>query len=170
MSLPGITAPPGTPVFFALGHAIAESSVFATVKMGRGHTRTRRKQSVPERIVSVQWQLEADEMTAVINWYEDTLKSGSLEFAAHVAAEVTGGLVYWAARWKSFSTELQHLGRGRVSGELFLHGEPSGEVPNTSSLSMALNVALRSLPGSIAGNTNLSMQIDVALHSITTGS
>lgn len=170
MALPGITAPPGTPVFFVLGHAIDESSVFAQVRPARGHSRARRKQSVPERTVSVQWQLEADTMAAVWNWYEDTLKAGSLEFSAHVAAEVTTGLVYWQARWKTISFELQHLGRGRVSGELFLRGEPSAEAPNTSSLAMEINVPLRSILGSIAGNADLTMEISLALSSITTGS
>jgi hypothetical protein len=170
MSLPGITAPPGTPVFFYLGHAVNESSVFATVKMAAGHSRARRKQSVPERIVSVQWQLEAAEMKAVVDWYEDTLKAGALEFSAHVAAETITGLVYWQARWKSFSTELQHFGRGRISGELFLRGEPSTDAPNTSSLAMEIGIALRSIRGSIAGNANLAMEIEVDLISLHVGS
>jgi hypothetical protein len=168
--LPGITAPEGTPVFFVLGHSIVESNPHGVVKMARGHSRTRRLRTKPERTVSVQWQLEADQMGAVIDWYEETLKAGAEPFSAHVAAEEQGGLVYWWARWKTFSTEMQHLGRGRVSGEIFLRGDASADPPNTSSLRMEVRAALRSIPGSIVGNSTLAMEVGAALVSIQTGS
>lgn len=143
MSLPGITAPTGTPLFLADGHSIAEDSMFDSVRSRSGHARLRRVRTAGERVVSVAWFLEADELLAVIDWFEDVLQAGALEFAALVANQGPGQR-WWRARWMSFQTELLHKGRGRVTGTLLLVGSPSETGPDLSQLAAEISVALRS--------------------------
>lgn len=178
MSLPGITAPVGTPLFLADGHSITEDSMFAAVRSRTGHARLRRVRTAGERIVSVAWLLEADELLSVIDWFEDTLQSGALEFAALVANQGPGQR-WWRARWVSFETEMLHKGRGRVTGTLFLIGDPSETGPDLSQLAAEAVVALQSsatatIPALLAaevvialqaqsGDTLLAAEVDVGL-------
>lgn len=178
MSLPGITAPVGTPLFLADGHSITEDSMFAPVRPRTGHSRLRRVRTAPERVVSVGWLLEADELLRVIEWFEDTLQAGALEFAALVANQGPGQR-WWRARWVSFQTEMLHKGRGRVTGTLFLVGDPSETGPDLSQLAAEAVVALQSsasatIPSLLAaevvialqaqsGDTLLAAEVDIAL-------
>lgn len=167
MALPGITAPPGTPVFLAIGHSVEEDSVHGNVPYSTGHSRTRRKQTSTERVVSVQWQLNPEQMAAVDFWFERTLKVGSLTFAALVKDEVTEGMAWWEARWVSAPQfDMQHYGKGRSNGRLFLMGEGQSQAPDTSSLAVAYSVELRSAGTMPAGNTSLAVAYSVQLLSI----
>lgn len=163
MSLPSITAPPGTPVFLAAGHGIEEDSVYAQVGMTTGHSRTRRVWTVPERVVSVSWILEPEQLAAVDAWYEDDLLAGSRQFAAQVANQGVGSrLLWWTARWIDYSVELMHLGRGRVFGALLLTGEGSEIGPSTA-LAMEISVPLLDIRSSLYPPTALAIEIEVAL-------
>jgi len=143
MSLPGITAPTNAPLFLADGHAIEEQSVYSAMQPRVGPARLRRVRTVLERVVSVAWFLEADEMLAVEAWYEDVLQAGALEFAALVANQGSGQL-WWRARWISFQTEMLHKGRGKVTGTLLLTGTGTTTPPDTSTLEAEISVALQS--------------------------
>jgi hypothetical protein len=162
MTLPLITVPEGTPCFLAEGHGIDEDSVFAQVPFATGHSRARRVWSVTERLVSVSWLLEADEMAAVDEWFEDTLQAGAAEFAAQVK-NVGAGLLWWRARWVSFQTEMLHLGRGRVSGVLLLTGEGSVTGPETGVLRMEVLVPLLDVRSLVDVAKPLAMEVLVPL-------
>lgn len=167
MALPGITAPPGTPTFLAIGHEIEEDSVFATVAYSTGHSRTRRRQTVTERVVSVHWQLNPDQMRDVDSWFKLTLKNGALSFAAYVKDEITAGMAWWEAKWITAPQwDMQHLGRGRANGQLLLLGEGSSAAPDTSTLGAGYRVPLLSGSGVVAGNSILGAGYFVALLSI----
>lgn len=162
MSLPGITAPTGTPLFLADGHSIGEDSMFDSVRSRTGHARLRRVRTAGERVVSVAWFLEADELLAVIDWFEDVLQAGALEFAALVANQGPGQR-WWRARWISFQTELLHKGRGRVTGTLLLVGQPSETGPDLSQLAAEVSVALQSsaavtIPALLAAEIVIALQ------------
>lgn len=162
MSLPSITAPSGTPPFLAYGHGIEEDSVFANVKSATGHGRKRRVYTVPERVVQVSWFLDADELEAVEDWYENTLQAGSLEFAAQVANQGPG-LLWWTARWVDIQYELLHFGRARVTGSLFLTGEGSETGPDTSDLAMEVVVALIDIRSKAVLSSSLAMEVVINL-------
>lgn len=164
MTLPSITAPPGTPAFLVDGHAIEEDSVFAQVRTATGHSRARRRWTVIERVVAVSWLLEADQLEAVDSWYEDALLVGEREFAAQIANQGAGARkLWWRARWISFDIEMLHKGRGLVSGSLFLTGEGSAEGPDTGALAMEVAVSLLDIRSSIFLPADLAMEIDVEL-------
>jgi hypothetical protein len=162
MTLPTITAPSGTPVFLAEGHGIEEDSVFAQVKFATGHSRARRVWTVTERVVSVQWFLEADEMLAVDDWYENVLLAGAREFSAYVRNQ-GDGMLWWRARWVEYRTEMLHKGRGRVTGSLLLTGEGSVTGPDTGALEMEIAVALLDTRSTVSVPSGLAMEISIAL-------
>lgn len=161
MSLPGIIAPPGTPVFLAEGHQIAEDSVFAQVNFRSGHARSRRARTVPERVVSVSWFLEADQLADVESWFENDLQAGALQFAARVANQGPG-LLYWTARWIEFQTQMLPLGRGLVTGTLLLTGEGSETGPDLSELAAEVSVALAGAATATIPN-ELAAEVVIAL-------
>lgn len=169
MALPGIIAPPEAPVFLADGHEIEEISGYVQVQMQTGHSRPRRVRSLRERMVNVEWFLEAGPMLAVYEWYEGTLDAGTRLFAARVATQGPGptsgvwpSLSWWTARWVQFQTEMLHKGRGRVFGRIYLIEGPFETGPDLSSLAMEIRVPLlgSSLPSIPAA---LAMEIVVAL-------
>lgn len=158
MALPGITAPPGTPVFLASGHSIDESKSVGIVRYGTGHSRSRRMQATTEREVSIEWQLNADQKPAVDYWGERTLKVWSLTFAAYVKDELTQGMAWWEARWiEAPAWNMQHYGKARLQGRLFLMGEGQSEAPDTSTLGVAYSIELLSSGSMVAGNTSLAV-------------
>jgi hypothetical protein len=161
-ALPLITVPAGLPVFLADGHSIDEDSVYAQVGYITGHSRARRVHTGPEREVAVSWILEADEMAAIDDWYENTLQAGALQFAVQVENQ-GAGLLWWTARWIDFQTEMMHLGRGRVSGRLFLIGEGSVAGPEFGALSMEIGCALLDVRSVVTLPTGLAMEIGCAL-------
>jgi len=164
MTLPTITAPPGTPVFLADGHGITDDSVFALWKPNTGHSRTRRVWTVSERIVTVQWFLEAEDLAAVDTWLEETLEAASLPFAARVRNQGDGeALLWWRARWVDYSFDMLPLGRARMSGRLFLTGEGSETGPDTSALAMEAGIALIDIRSSIELPSHLAMEVGLAL-------
>jgi hypothetical protein len=164
VGLPSITAPSGCPVFLADGHGIDEDSLYAQVPMATGHSRTRKRYTVTDRVVTVRWLLEPALLTAVDDWYENTLLAGTRQFAARVRNQGAGpALLWWRARWIDFSTELMHLGRGLVSGRLLLTGEGQVDGPETGALAMEVSVALLDIRSSVAVQAHLAMEILVAL-------
>lgn len=146
MSLPGITAPPGTPPFLSDGHANQDDPLFAQVRTATGHSRARRVRTVPERVADVSWFLDAAELAAIDTWYWDTLQCGALEFAAHVRNRGPG-MLWYRARWISFETEMLTLQRGRLRGQLLLMGDGEVNPPDTSALRSEVTAALLSLSG-----------------------
>lgn len=144
MALPTIVAPPQVPPFLADGHEFDEDSVYAAVALGTGHSRLRRVRQATERIVNVSWYLDAEAMQAVDAWYENELQAGALPFAAHVANQNGTGAAWWSARWVSFEIEMLHLGDGRLTGALYLFGEPSDEPPELGSFAVEFGIELRS--------------------------
>lgn len=163
MSLPGVTEPAGLRPFLVAGHAIQEDSVFEQIKFITGHSRARRQRTVAERVVSVSRILDAADMKAYDDWYEDVLLSGSLQFAVQVADQASKGLLWWTARWVSYQFEMMHLGRGQMTGQLFLTGEGSTTPPDTSALASETLIALIGLPGSVANNASLASEVLIAL-------
>lgn len=164
MSLPSITAPPGTPAFLVDGHAIEEDSVYAQVRTATGHSRARRRWTVMERVVSVGLILEADQLEAFDEWYETALLAGAREFAAQIANQGEGARkLWWRARWISFDIEMMHRGRGYVRGSLFLSGDGSEEGPNTGALAMEVAVPLLDIRSAVHLPAGMAMEIEVAL-------
>lgn len=177
MTLPTIIAPPTAPVFLAAGHQINEDGVFAPVRFGTGHARNRRTRTKTERTVSVSWFLEAGPLADVWSWYENDLQAGALPFAARVANQEGAGLVYWAARWVDFNIELLPKGRGRLTGQLYLYGEPSETGPDLSELAAEVSIALQgaataTIPSNLAAevvialeasSSDLTLQAEVAI-------
>ena len=164
MSLPSITVPPGSPCFLAEGHVITEDSVFADVAPITGHSRTRRVWTVGERVVSIRWFLEAADMARVEAWFENDLLAGSRQFSVEVRSQADGqALVWWAARWVTFATEMMALGRGTVSGQLFLFGDPSGTPPDTSALAAEVNVPLTDIRSGVSLPAHLAAEVSIAL-------
>lgn len=164
MSLPSITVPPGSPCFLAEGHAITEDSVYADVAPITGHSRTRRVWTVGERVVSVRWFLEAADMARVEAWFENDLLAGSRQFSVEVRSQADGqALVWWAARWVHFETEMMALGRGTVSGQLFLVGEPSDTPPDTSALAAEISIPLMDVRSSLPLPVHLAAEVLIAL-------
>jgi hypothetical protein len=164
MTLPTITAPEGTPVFLAEGHSIEEDSVYAQVPYTTGHSRARRVWTVPERVVSVSWLLDADLLAAVDAWYEDALLAGTREFAARVRNQGAGAaLLWWTARWINFETEMLHLGRGRVSGSLLLTGEGSETGPETGAMAMEVLIDLVDVRSAVSVPKVLAMEVLIDL-------
>lgn len=164
MSLPSITVPPGAPCFLAEGHAITEDSVYADVAPITGHSRTRRVWTVGERVVLVRWFLEAADMARVEAWYEHDLLAGARQFSVEVRSQANGpALVWWAARWVSFETEMMALGRGTVVGQLFLVGQPSDTPPDTSALAAEVSVPLIDVRSSLPLPAHLAAEVSIAL-------
>jgi len=144
MSLPPILAPSSAPVFLADGHQVSERSPFARVGYGSGHSRLRRVRTTTERIVTVEWFLDAGVLEEIVEWYEEVLYAGQESFSARVANQDGSGLVYWAARWVAFEYELLELGRARLSGSIYLYGEPSATAPETGEFAAEVGIVLNS--------------------------
>lgn len=172
MTLPTITAPDGLPDFLADSHGIEEDSVYAQVPFTTGHSRARRLWTVPERVVSVSWLLDADKLALVDDWHNNILLAGARQFAARVRNQGAGATVlWWAARWIDF--QIQMLGKmrrngalvefGRVSGRLLLTGEGSETRPDTGALAMEVLIALIDARSSVSGSAALAMEVDIAL-------
>lgn len=137
-----ITLPAGTPAFLREGHAIDPVSAFAQVPMRTGHSRKRRIFTVAPRIVSVQLQLNQAPMTALDDWYENTLHAGERRFAAQVQNQGPG-LRWWEAQWlEPYTAEQPTSAVWRVRGQLLLTGEGSETAPDTSALDIEFNAAL----------------------------
>ena len=169
MALPGIIAPPEAPVFLADGHEIEHLSRYVQVQMQTGHSRPRVVRSQPERMVNVEWFLEAPAMLAGYEWYEGTLEAGTKLFSARVASQgidpatqVWPLLTWWTARWVQFQTEMLNLSRGRVSGRIYLIEGPFETGPDLSSLAMEIRAPLLGTAAPYVP-ADLAMEIDVAL-------
>jgi len=169
MALPEILPPAGTPVFLAEGHGIEPQSVYADVQFGAGHSRRRRVWTRAPRVVSVSWLLEADEMAAVDDWFENTLLAGARKFSAQVANQGPG-LLWWEAQWlEPYHAEAMHLGRWRVTGQLLLTGEGTPTKPYTPDMTVSFASALTgSASASIAAT--LALEILVPLTQPSGGS
>ena len=120
-TLPTITVPAGVDAFLAEGHAIDEDSVYAQVPYATGHSRTRPLWTVSERVVPVSVFVEAEQLAAMDDWYENTLLAGAEPFAAEIRNQGPGTL-WWRARWIDYQSEMLHSGCGLVSGTLFIVG------------------------------------------------
>lgn len=161
MALPPIIAPPGTPVFLADGNDVEDISRHAQVRFATGHGRARPVRAALDSIVSVQWFLEAAQMADVYAWYEDGLDAGARTFSAYLKRFGVG--MYWReARWLNFETEMLHLGRGRVSGRLFLFGPEYTEGPAVNDLAVEV---LFPLQASATATTlaDLTAELDFSL-------
>lgn len=164
MSLPGITAPSGTPVFLATGHMVQERGRHETISFGTGHSRTRAVRTALERVVSVEWILEEQVAAQVYDWLEETLKAATEEFAAQVASQDGPGLLWWRSRWLEMPTwEIMHLGRKRMTGWLFLTGEGSAEGPDTSSMAVEFLDRLMAGPLRIPAGALMSIEFSDGL-------
>lgn len=164
MTLPSITAPTGTPVFQEAGHGIEEDSVYAQVQFATGHSRARRVSTVTERVVSVSWFLEADELAAVDDWYQSALQAGTREFSAQVRSQVTGQrLLWWTARWIEFQTVMLTRNRGRAGGRLLLTGDGSETGPELGVLAMEVLVELLDVRSTVSLPVPLAMEVLVEL-------
>lgn len=161
-ALPAIMVPSVAPVFLAEGHAIDEDSVYAQVDMKTGHSRARRVWTVTERVVTVMWLLPGPVMEVVDDWYENTLLAGELKFSARVRNQGPG-MLWWAARWITYQTEMLPNGWGKVTGSVLLTGEGSSIPPSTGDLAMEIAVPLLSISESLFGENSLAMEISVAL-------
>lgn len=162
VTLPTIIAPPSAPVFLAAGHLVNEDGAFTPVRFATGHARNRRTRTVTERTVTVGWFLEAGPLADVWSWYEDELQSGALPFSARVANDEGDGLVYWAARWVDFQIEMLPKGRGRLTGTLYLYGEPSDVGPDLAELAAEVSVRLAGAATAMIPS-NLAVEVVVAL-------
>ena len=164
MSLPSITAPPGTPAFLVAGHAIEEDSVYAQVRPMIGHSRARRVWTVVERVVSVSWVLEAEQLEAVDDWFERALLVGSRDFAAEIMNQGAGARkLWWRAKWIApFDVEMLHRGRGRVTGQLLLTGEGTEQAP-TPALAMEIAIPLVGIAGRVVLPTDLAAEFRIGL-------
>lgn len=164
VGLPSITAPDGTPVFLAEGHGIDEDSLYAQVPMTTGHSRTRKRYTVTDRVVTVRWFLDSGLPPVVNDWYENTLLAGTRAWSARVRNQGAGpAMLWWRARWIDYQMEMLHLGRGLVSGRLLLTGEGQVDGPETGALAMEVSVALLDIRSSVAVQAHLAMEILVAL-------
>ena len=163
MSLPGITAPAGTPDFLADGHEVEEFDAYARVGYATGTARTRRVRTAVERVVAVRWLLTAAQMLAVDDWFEVALDAGSREFAARVASQDGAGVLWWRARWLRYETQMLPMGRGIVTGALFLTGSGSATPPDTSAMAMEIVAALTCTPAVPPQVAAMAMEIAVAL-------
>lgn len=162
MALPEITPPPGTPPFRVAGHAISPGSVYGDVPMGAGHGRKRRLYTQAPRDVDVSWRLTQAQMTAVHDWFENTLIVGERPFAALVANQGPG-LRWWEAKWLApYKHRPLPGGRWLVTGQLRLAGAPSAEAPGASSLSLSISVALTGSATLTVGKP-LAVEFEVAL-------
>jgi len=161
MALPPIIAPPSAPVFLADGHEIEEISSFARVRFATGHGRARPTRTIVERIVSVEWFLEAAAMLEVYEWYEDGLEAGSRTFSAYLK-RLGGGMIWREARWITFETEMLHFGRGRVSGRLLLFGPEYAQGPTINDLAVEVLFPLRAA-ATPAFATEFAVELDFAL-------
>ncbi len=161
MALPPIVGPAGTPVFLAEGHDIEEISSYAQVRFGTGHGRARPARRAVDRIVSVEWFLEAQQMLDVFNWYEDGLEAGALTFSAYIK-RLGAGMVWREARWISFETEMLHFGRGRVSGRLLLFGPEYAEGPAVNDLAVEVRFPLNATATAYTF-TNFEAELSFAL-------
>ncbi|MEO8153560.1 MAG: hypothetical protein ABI605_10860 [Rhizobacter sp.] len=164
MSLPEITAPPGTPAFLADPHGIDLTPAYADLRQGAGHSRKRRVCTSPPRTVPVGWKLVGqDVMAAVDDWFENALVVGKVEFAAQVKHQGMGAR-WWRAQWVE-PYRAEPLPGGAiwyVTGRLLLTGEPSADAPVASSMAAEVGVSLTGSAAVSAGRF-LAAEISVSL-------
>lgn len=164
MTLPAITTPAGTPKFLASGHAVTEDSVYAPVRPATGHSRQRRVWTVTERVVAVEWFLEASLLPTVEDWFEQTLQAGARTFSVQLRNEgAAPDMLWWEVRWVTFQTEMMSLGRGRVSGQLMLFGEGSVLPPEFGLLAMEVALPLDDVPGPVFIPVVYGMEVQLPL-------
>lgn len=162
MALPRIKAPAGTPRFRLDGYSMEEDSVFSGVQFTTGHSRSRRRWTVSERVVQVSWFLSAQQLLAIDYWYQTTLRAGALEFAAEVL-HLGPGVRWWTARWISFQAEMRNGNRGVVSGSILLTGSPSLTPPSGSDMQLAVRASLLGIPKNVAIAKRLRLSVSAAL-------
>lgn len=162
MSVPNIKPPPGTPRFLLDGHGIELLPAHANVKMALGHSRTRRITTADARTVSVSWFLSAAQLEAIDNWYHIILRSGERQFAAEVLTQGLG-VRWWTARWIQYEVSMRTKNRGRLSGTIFLTGEPTAVAPSGVALSLSVTTALRDVRSSLSLPTDLSLSVSADL-------
>jgi hypothetical protein len=166
MALPGITVPDGIPILLGEGHAIEESSVFAAVKPATGHGRMRRRYTVPDRQIPVNWSLDAAEMAVFEDWFHNALDVGSNYFSIRVKDQDSRGLLWWKAKWAApFKATPLTSNRWRVTGVIILFGEGSSVAPVSSALAMSISVPLLGT-AALSAPQPLALEISVALQSI----
>lgn len=162
MSVPNIKAPPGTPRFLLDGHGIEPVSAHANVTMASGHSRTRRLTTTDARVVSVGWYLNAAQLAEIDYWYRAILRSGERQFAAEVLAQGSG-VLWWTARWMQFEISMRTRNRGRLTGTVFLSGEPSAVAPSGVDLTLTVTVPLRDVRSSLSLPTDLALSVTTEL-------
>lgn len=162
MSLPGIMAPAGTPVFRNDGHSREDDSIYANVRPTTGHSRTRPLFTRADAVVNVELFLSAARLAAWDDWYEDALLAGARSFAAQVKNRGPG-LLWYEVRWIDFSIEMLPGNRGKVLGKLLLIGDGTTTPPDTSSIAMEMRVPLVGVAGTVSSSSSLAMEMDVRL-------
>lgn len=164
MTLPAITVPAAAPLFLASGHSVTEDSVYAPVRAATGSSRQRRVWTVTERIVTVEWLLEAAVLTDVEAWFEDVLQAGARTFSVQLRNEgAVPGFLWWEARWISFEVQMLHFGRGRVTGQLMLFGEGSAEGPERGVLAFEVSLPLDDVPAPVFIPVEYGMELQLPL-------
>lgn len=166
MALPLVFVPNGLPLWLVAGHSITPASVFDDVPMLVGHGRKRRVFTTAPRIATVALILEADEMVAFDDWYENTLKVGNERFTAEIA-NLGPGRVFWTAQWlEPYDAEPLHLGRWRVTCALLLTGTPSDTRPATGELALSVPIELDG-SATAAAPIALVLSISIDLDAVT---
>lgn len=166
MPLPLVTAPPEAPEFLANGFSAGDDPVFSDVPVGTGHARRRRVYTLPLRTVRLRWLLEAGALAAVEDWYENALQAGALSWAARIADPSSPSLLWCEARWISFSIEMLHYGRGVLSGELLLIGDPTPTAPASYLLELSVSAALRGMPSTLSPPWSPAIDFAASLDSV----
>lgn len=144
------------------GHGIEPVPAHAQVQMAVGHSRTRRLTTIDSRIVTVSWFLDANRLSAIDDWYFYVLKSGERQFAAEVLAQGYG-VLWWTARWVEYQVDMRTKNRGRLSGSIFLTGNPTDIEPSGVQLSLSVSTALRDVRSSLSLPTDLALSVSAAL-------
>src|SRR4051794_1500248 len=134
MALPEILVPIGVPPYRANGHARARGNAHADVPMGTGHGRKRPIRTARPRFADVTARLSAAAAVLHEAWYEDTLKAGTLPFAAELFGFGTSSTEWWSATWDKPPKYTPAAGGFHIlTGRLRLTGEPSLTGPVSTS-------------------------------------
>ena len=119
-----VALPAGVPRFHVEGHSIDEDDQYAPIGYLVGRRR-RRIFTAPYRTATIRWLLEPAALAAVSDWYEYDLEAGSLAFNAEIKDQESDALETVEARWINFSIQMLHLGRGLITGTLFIEPVPA---------------------------------------------
>ena len=163
MSLPEILLPAGVAPFRAAGHAFRRGGVHVDVPRGTGHVRKRPRRTAASHLITVSTRISKDAAPAFESWYENTLRAGTLAFAAYVFGLETSAPVWWSATWES-PPKLDALSGGfwTVSGQLRVTGEAgvTGPVSTSASVEFAASLDGTAMP---VISSNAQVEFSVSL-------